>query len=375
MMRTKSVSRSMIGQGEKLLKRNCMAMGVTVASLLLATSIISETSYADARPRIKISTNTRWKQILEEFIKDKDYPFSRQIEKLGNKIFDNEITQEQQQSKIVKEPAAKFPSLQARLAIDKNDEMRLFQINSNEPIPFENDFFVGHVSLVLRPLDSHDDPKFAERLPSDDEFSTSTFWIQIEGRFKRQMRKDQVFVGAQLADTKMNLGSITRKVSDLFLRLLNSSAGGGKMFYSFGTEYESPHISFPLHSGIDVTKAGTENVQRSGKQAKITGKDHDSTPDEDLYWNTKDVYTMSYYAKSIDLARWSILLPFEFHLGKVWGKSDVQLVIYEQDTKSQDHKKNYLFNLQMKHLGIPHISQILSEGIMKTPPLATSPNN
>ena len=236
---------------------------------------------------------------------------------------------------------ASFPSLQTRLLTGQhNDKEEAFHISADEPIKINNELFEGEVMLVLRPISPDDDPDFEQRILEDG----ATFLIQFQGRFKKKISKDHLFVGAQLGGD-MNLGCLAKKASRFILGLLSKNMGSN-IRYSFGTDAELPHISFPLHTGMDTVvvsndlsgspKIGT--LFTKSEEAKSYSKD----------WGVEGIYSMSYHAKSIDLAAWKILLPFEMNLSTFWGESPLRLVVYEE--KSEGEGKEYLFNLQLEHL-------------------------
>eukprot|EP00565_Helicotheca_tamesis_P001571 CAMPEP_0185737978 /NCGR_PEP_ID=MMETSP1171-20130828/31747_1 /TAXON_ID=374046 /ORGANISM="Helicotheca tamensis, Strain CCMP826" /LENGTH=364 /DNA_ID=CAMNT_0028409051 /DNA_START=153 /DNA_END=1247 /DNA_ORIENTATION=- len=333
-----------------------MAVSVSAASLLLAHTILNETSLSYAMPSTTATDDDfqRWQQVIAERIEAANHShIGQRLHKFGKQIFErgimnfqilSEEDHEQQQQQETKQPAAHFPSLRTHLLINNDtNQMHPFQLNANEPIPIENDFFKGHITILLRPLHSHHDPNYIHKIPShiQSEAPDTTYYFQLQGKFKKNMRKNQIFVGGELTDPKMKLSTATRKISDLVLRLLNRT-GGGQMSYSFGgSKEELPHISFPVQTAMYTHKVG-----------KYNGNEDDDDDDESDYWNTKDTYILSYSARSIDLARWKILHPFEINLERFWGKSDLRLVIYERDdARLEGLKKNYLFNLQLEHLG------------------------
>jgi hypothetical protein len=378
-MRTALACRSVVQRGEKLLqKRKANIAGVSAASVLLLHGLLEEdaSSVAKIRPALKASCcdglspsalntleNKKYVEeiILEQIQTARSYVLSHTILAWGMEgkwgVYDK--TDEKTIQRVQdRKPKARFPSLQAQLLQNSSDRSKWnFQLNSNEPIPVENDLFVGHVMLVLRPLESRDDPDYAERVEEPD---VTMLQFQIQGRFKRKLRRDQLLVGAETRDP-LQLGSLTKRFSDLFLRLL-SSAMGSNMTYSFGRGAEVPHISFPLHTGMDcvVTSKPGEEIPPMGKpfleseESKLQRQRVDtssSSDDEEEFWNTNDTYSISYTAKSIDLPAWKVLLPFEIQLGRFWGESALHLVIYENDMLQ--NQKNYLFDLQLAHLGMP----------------------
>jgi Protein of unknown function (DUF1769) len=389
-MRNALACRSAVQRGEKFLqKRNANIAGISAASVLLLHGLLEEdasSSVARIRPALKASCccnglspsalntleNEKYVEeiILKQIQTARSYVLSHTILAWGMEgkwgVYDDKVKEtDETMSQRVQDwkPKARFPSLQAQLLQNSGDgrfKLLNFQLNSNEPIPVENDLFVGHVMLVLRPLESQDDPDYAERVEEPD---ATMLQFQIQGRFKRKLRKDQLLVGAETRDP-LQLGSLTKRCSELFLRLL-STAMGSNMTYSFGRGAEVPHISFPLHTGMDcvITSKLGEEIPHIGKpfleseESKIQRQRVDtsstsSSGDDEEFWNTNDTYSISYTAKSIDLPAWKVLLPFEIQLGRFWGESALHLVIYEND--KLQNQKNYLFDLQLAHLGMPN---------------------
>jgi hypothetical protein len=261
---------------------------------------------------------------------------------------------QQLQQQHAQKPEARFPSLQARLLSNpQEDHSQFFSISSHKAIMIENDIFEGKVMLVLRPLTPDDDPDFEQRVIDEG----ATFQIQLQGRFKKPVRKDRLYVGAQLANNKMNLGNLAKRASDLLLMLLSKSMGSN-MTYSFGTDKELPHISFPLHTGMEhvvladegasIPRIGTPFVE--SEESKIRRR-----ADDFQDWDADKVYSMSYSAGSIDLPAWKVLFPFEMDLSRFWGDSAMRLVIYEDKGDDEEGEKAYLFNLQLTHLPTPKV--------------------
>jgi hypothetical protein len=266
----------------------------------------------------------------------------------GNVVTDMESTSSENECA----PVAKFPSLAAQIVNDDNKSARHFQINSSSGFPIENDLFVGNVILVLRPLTPEDDPNFEDRVMD----AQKTFEIQIQGKFKR-IPRGQMYMGGQI--TEPSLGRTTKGISNLLLRLLSRHVGAN-LAYSFGTDDELPHISFPLITAMDhvvVTKAH-EHVPTLGQpfveSHELRQRRMSSTKNAEK-WNLEDTYSMSYSADSIDLSTWRIIYPCEVNLGNLWGTSALRLIIYEKDQERTD-TNNYLVALQIKFLGVPSSS-------------------
>ena len=243
----------------------------------------------------------------------------------------------EQELEQAKSNASKFPTLNTKLW--KDGQHLFFPLNSDEPIPINNDLFVGQVLLSIRPMQSSDDPNFSNRVDK----ATDTFHIQFQGRFKRPIEKDKLFVGAELAHPKMSLGSVTKKLSSLILHCLAINMGA-KMKHSFGTPTELPHISFPLHKAMQKVV-----VSEAGESAPPLGNPFPSEQQQvGEKWNTEDLYSFSFSASSIDLTTWKVLYPWEINLTRFWSDSPCRLVVYYREDDNES--KKYLFNLHVEHL-------------------------
>eukprot|EP00339_Tiarina_fusa_P000138 CAMPEP_0117017448 /NCGR_PEP_ID=MMETSP0472-20121206/13621_1 /TAXON_ID=693140 ORGANISM="Tiarina fusus, Strain LIS" /NCGR_SAMPLE_ID=MMETSP0472 /ASSEMBLY_ACC=CAM_ASM_000603 /LENGTH=373 /DNA_ID=CAMNT_0004721813 /DNA_START=63 /DNA_END=1184 /DNA_ORIENTATION=- len=252
------------------------------------------------------------------------------------------------------QPTARFPSLQTQLLSTTDGEEAFFAINSNEPIAIKNDMFEGYAMLVLRPLALEDDPDFKRRVHDN----RATFQLQLQGKFKKPVRKDRLYIGAELAAPKMDLRYLEMKAAQAVLMFLSNCIGRKAVTYSFGTSTERPHISFPLHKGVQqliVSSNMSTEAPRMGSQFRESNESRQKRKNDDFPgWDPNAVYSMSYIASSVDLSAWKLLLPLEMNLKRFWGDSALRLVIYEDSDESQE--KDYLFNLQIKHLPYPQDS-------------------
>jgi hypothetical protein len=127
----------------------------------------------------------------------------------------------------------------------------------------------------------------------------------------------------------------------------SSTFGGGNGGITASTDdVIFPHITFPVESALKVEALGGESNDDGG------GDEVDG-----LMWNTKDTYSFTYSAQSIDLANWKLLFPFEIHVSRFWGNSPLRLVLYETEStcggNMKKPKKNYVFELQLEYLGSP----------------------
>ena len=309
---------------------------------VLSDSAASDYSMIDPQAHLE-DILSEYSQALRSFV------VSSVVSRVGHYGASLETEDHHQEQK--QQQRSKFPTLQAQLLHSDNTKSE-FWINSNDPIPVENEVFVGHVLLLVRPLCPQHDPDYEHRIRSMQEPET-TFVFQLQGKFKQPVRKSRVFVGAEIARLP-KMGSITEQLCHLVLGFLSSKQGGMK--YSFGTEKETPHISFPLHTGMNHIHVTNSNDVAPPMGAPFAESDtsrlqrRDTSEDE--YWSTDQTYSMSYSAASVDLSSWRALLPFELPLETFWGPSDLQLVIYNQEedessASQPQQNKTYLFNLQL----------------------------
>jgi uncharacterized protein YueI len=138
---------------------------------------------------------------------------------------------------------------------------------------------------------------------------------------------------------------------------------GEGMKYSFGGDNKGtgvilPHIAFPVRSALQIKTVEGADVGSSNEN-----NNNNNNNNNDMLWNTNETYSFMYYAQSIDLANWKVLLPFEMDVSRFWGDSPLRLVIYEQEAVDEEHttmkpkeKKNYAFELQLEHMKLPSSS-------------------
>jgi len=275
---------------------------------------------------------------------------------------------------------AKFPSLQADLLVnDDNNEQQLkpFVLNSEEPIPIENGLFVGQAMLILKPLQLSDDPNYHHRIGIE----STTFVFQLQGRFKKSIPHDELMIGAQtttqltILDNSLWMKNICNWVLQCLAMRMDSP-----MTHSFGSDKTNenddgslPHISLPLHSSMETIiqtslpttmQAGNDNISKTSTTSKIPllgtpFKDFkdlsddlmtNKFEDDQCCWDSNVVYSMEYTADAVDLANWKIIFPLEMDLSRLWGASPMRLVIYHQQNEEEENKRDYAFNLQLKHL-------------------------
>lgn len=248
-----------------------------------------------------------------------------------------------------------FPSLEITLL--NNNCPGDFQLNSPEPIPIENDFFIGNILLNVQPQSSEN-----SRL---DFSARQRFEIQLQGRFKRNP-EGTLYCGAELADKDFRFNKLMRGVGNFLIKLLSQYIGPN-MAYSFGGKsssgiYELSHIAFPLKTAMQhviVTPAGATPPRMGEPFVKETGSKslrEVSTDTDD--WDTECTYSMSFSSSCLDLPTWRVVDPYDTSLSLFWGDSPLRLVIYEKGDTREGHVEtvqdanNYLLALQIKFLGL-----------------------
>ncbi|RHZ28068.1 hypothetical protein DYB37_002639 [Aphanomyces astaci] len=217
-------------------------------------------------------------------------------------------------------------------------------INSATPVPFENDFFQGHVYFLVKttPPNATWQHLFVGR--------KRNFWIQVQGKFKRPPR-GTIFMGGELPRS-VSVGflarSLARLVSSMMRRLLGTTHVG------FGDDEERPHCVFPLFQTVDemvVTPVGAMPPtlgQAQFGETLVAQQRRKATPLGGETIHVDATYTFQFHTMYADLAKWTIV--------NVPGMQDVPLRTFFQDeplhltcydlrpTPKHDHAaKQYLF--------------------------------
>lgn len=247
-----------------------------------------------------------------------------------------------------------FPSLAVHL-VDESGKHSEFQLNSSDGIPIENDMFAGRVLIVVRP---HDGKCLQDIEKCFDD--RERFEFQIQGQFKKKP-KGEIYFGAELADNDFRLGTVTKGLSSLLLRLLSQCIG--PVTYSFGGKgsQELPHISFPMKQAMEnviVTPAGAKPPvmgQRFVESEESISRRKISTANGGVdEWDFGSIYSMSFASSCVDLPTWQAVYPHNLNLSTFWGDSPLRLVVYEKElaegetVPAQKHGNKYLFSLQVR---------------------------
>jgi hypothetical protein len=214
--------------------------------------------------------------------------------------------------------------------------------NSDEPVEFENEFFVGRVLFMMKTDPRH--PKWHQLFMG----RRRLFWFQLQGQFKRQP-KGTVYIGGEVP-RKMNLGVFSSAMCRVILGVINVLTKGlhyglGEMYpqdVSAKDEEELPHLCFPLHSSVDefiCTPAGeipptlgqdTFGESRADKAARKSLRDP-------YQFNVRDTYTFSFFSYFLDFENWSVVnipgMP-NMPLEKFWDDMPLRIVAYTARSSS-----------------------------------------
>eukprot|EP00013_Stygamoeba_regulata_P017219 CAMPEP_0177680652 /NCGR_PEP_ID=MMETSP0447-20121125/30289_1 /TAXON_ID=0 /ORGANISM="Stygamoeba regulata, Strain BSH-02190019" /LENGTH=1306 /DNA_ID=CAMNT_0019190001 /DNA_START=99 /DNA_END=4019 /DNA_ORIENTATION=- len=232
----------------------------------------------------------------------------------------------------------------------------LLQPNSRQPLPLETDLFKGVMVMKLRsnPIDPYFEPYFRGR--------KRTLELQVQGKFKK--RPDgPVFMGLEVTE-QLSLGILGRSLMHISLGIIKSMTQG--MHYSFGNKsaHENPHIMFPLSVMVDhlvITPPGGTPPEIGVPELPNCPDKANFNADPNSFWDPENTYSVSFHDMYLDFVGWKA--------GNIpGGMSDIsfttfikslplKLVAYELRTKEKTPKvhaeedKNYIFNLELKHLG------------------------
>ncbi|KDO30771.1 hypothetical protein SPRG_19674 [Saprolegnia parasitica CBS 223.65] len=194
-------------------------------------------------------------------------------------------------------------------------------MNSASPVPFENDLFAGHVYFLVKT-----DPPNATWHHLFDK-RKRMFWIQVQGRFKRQPR------GVVLASVIMSIIQTLVKA----------------VHYAFGDAHELPHCVFPLYQSVDemvITPPGeTPPVlgQEAFGESKAEHLGRMKTPCGTEVYDLDATYTFHFHTMYVDLTQWTIInLPGmkDVALTTFFEGHPLRLVCYDVVAAKSRHDKD-----------------------------------
>ena len=247
-----------------------------------------------------------------------------------------------------------FPSLRVQV-LSHNNEMQPYQLNTEQGVPIETDWFVGALLLVMRPVNPEQDPYWNEQIFSK---KKRRVLMQLQGKLK-YTPEGELYAGMEIADP-MRLGLLASGLCSLLLKM--SSKFNPQLHYSFGDDNERAHISFPASTFFEEMV-----ITPPGETPPPLGKAFEEDPvvaqqrkayKTKINWNTNDTYSMSFHSMYLDFPSWSVVrLPIGKDVGlqTFWGNSPASVVWYEVDsTCKKKHVTSaikYLAAVEMKNIG------------------------
>ena len=248
-----------------------------------------------------------------------------------------------------------FPSLRVQVLSHKN-EMEPYQLNTEQGLPIETDWFVGSLLLVMRPVDPEQDPYWNEKVFSK---KKRRVIMQLQGKLK-YTPEGELYAGMEIADP-MRLGLLASGLCSLLLKM--SSKFNPQLHYSFGDENERAHISFPASTFFEemvITPPGETPppIGQGFEEDPVAAQQRKSYKTK-VDWNTSDTYSMSFHSMYLDFPTWSVVrLPIGKDVGlqTFWGNSPASVVWYEVDSSTSSKKHvtsaiKYLVAVEMKNIG------------------------
>ena len=190
--------------------------------------------------------------------------------------------------------------------------------NTRVPLPYDNEYFGGHCSLVFRA--DPPDPHFASLF----ELANTIFEIQLQGRLKTKTR-GTLYMGIE-AMGPVSMGIIGRALGKILLKIIRSQTRG--MDGTFNEDDDlRPHIVFPMamfadvfkfyKDGEDVPDIGTRLECEPPEEAAARKK---AATVDDRYGPDSGTLIMSYKSPRIDMIEWKIR--------DIPGMKDVQFAPY-----------------------------------------------
>lgn len=243
-----------------------------------------------------------------------------------------------------------------------------FTPNSPAPIPFETDLFVGHVLFLVRteaPLNA----PYAEVFRG----KRRMFWIQVQGRFKREPR-GAVYLGGELP-SRIAPGFFTRSLVVVIVGLIRQLLPVGDLHFSFGDDSSSdgtssrhhnrelPAISFPLYQSVDQfieTPEGQDPPQLGsidfGEPVEMRDRRRQTPLGAEKYI-VGATYSFHFHTMYVDLTKWeTVNLPglSSMDLSAFFDTLPLRLAAYDViktpgSSRHAQSNKDYLFSFEIQY--------------------------
>ncbi|KNC55430.1 uncharacterized protein AMSG_11092 [Thecamonas trahens ATCC 50062] len=233
---------------------------------------------------------------------------------------------------------------------------RHIEPNTHFSIPYANELFEGHVSLVFRgePRDPHFDSIY-------DSWKT-VFEIQLQGKLKVKTRST-LYMGIE-AMGPVSIGIIGRALGKILLKLIRSQTRGMDGTFNEGDDLR-PHICFPMAMFADRFVWTPE-----GETPPAIGQYLDCEDDEsakarkkaatmdDRYGPDSGILTMSFRSPRLDMVNWKIIdIPGmkDINFAPYLAGLGLQIVAYDMPPDwtgiHLDSAKQYYFCFTIENTG------------------------
>lgn len=229
-------------------------------------------------------------------------------------------------------------------------------VNAPAAVPFETDLFVGHVLFLVRTSPEH--PEYAPLF----EGKRRMFWIQVQGRFKREPR-GAVFLGGELP-AHIAPGFFTRSLALVIVGLIRQLLPVSHLNFSLGdaAQLELPSISFPLFQSVDqfvVTPEGRDPPPLGSSdfgESLEARQRRRQTPLGAENYAVGPTYSFHFHTMYVDLTKWqTVNLPglSAMNLSSFFDALPLRLVAYdvhsEPSGRHLQRDKDYLFAFEIKY--------------------------
>jgi len=218
--------------------------------------------------------------------------------------------------------------------------------------PFETECFEGTVFLAHKPPPGLGIPFEFEDLLEGRGAPIPKWELQIQGRFK-VIPEGTVFFGAELWDSPMQLGVLTRAlcrvILDFGVSLLKKR--GVELRHCFGDDTGArPVLAFPL-SGADRIFCSDSPVSlpiqgdsRCGVWSQDSTGNWIETDKSSLKFEPGQYMTFLFATARVDWTSWTFRIPGigALNLEQFWGKQAVHIVVFDEAGKHKSDRRLYL---------------------------------
>lgn len=234
------------------------------------------------------------------------------------------------------------PALDPFYCINKTNGARV-AVNSSEPHVLDNDWFKGHMILMIRTPDVDDPSK--PKGNTDNEVVKNymkeklrRFEFQYQIKLKKVPEGQKIYFAGEL-DEAVKMGMIQRAFVGAAMAFMKKTNGSFQYSMTGSKEdpdgrWEKPHMSFPVEMSMDrvvVTKPG----ETPPKLGTIIEEDPEHFKNRKkggtIDWNMEDTYTLALWTSYVDFIDWRVInLPGirPFELTKVIGPQPILLTLY-----------------------------------------------